>query len=79
MMKLCKDCKWVEVKRDMPEGVWLCNAPSNTSQDLVDGESKRLTSLCREARKDDLTPEGEIKSCGRSGRWWEPKGEEQLK
>lgn len=72
MTKLCKDCKWVEGSGEYAK----CNAPSN-----IIGSGTRNFDHCTFHRQNAMGPIicRLYQTCGRSGRWWEPKSEEQLR
>ena len=68
-MKLCKDCKWV----DIPAGgqtksdIWKCKSPNNHNGiNPVSGEYIVMYIYCDSQRKYEM-------GCENSGKWFEPK------
>ena len=65
-MKLCKDCK--HCKYDQ------CDAPKNLNHiDRVSGGTKRRWSSCSLHLEDGVLTSFMLKTCGKRGRWFEPK------
>lgn len=68
MSKLCADCKWFDK--------WLCHNPKHKEKDPVSGGMVYRKTWMR--RPDFVRAEGYFNAllsgtCGKSGRFWEPK------
>ena len=65
--KLCSECKWC-IKG------WECDSPRTPrSVDLVTGIVAKRWTMCSSHRDDWYIVSLIFSSCGKRGRWWEPK------
>lgn len=72
--KLCKDCKYSKLSKDMPQhGYCTQHLPQTTQRSLVDGQLKNIIPKARDCdlNRQWLEPE----YCGPEGKFWEKKGE----
>ena len=69
-MGQCKDCKWM----DEPGEFAKCNAPQNIigTESGFDVVARRWTH-CTTQRSEGWFAAWLTKSCGKAGRWFEPK------
>ena len=73
-MKLCKDCEWHAGE----DGKFMqCRYPKNFIIRKTDGEKEPKYLYCSTQRGDEgwLSAVLITKTCGKSGRWWEPINE----
>ena len=81
-MKSCADCKWVEID---PRAGGLSTAKCNAPADILPAEpiigrplAERRITHCAAHRCLGPLEALFTHSCGRRGRWWEPRSKEQL-
>lgn len=74
-MRLCKDCKYSEQDAiDKKLNFYRCIAPQNMEKpDAVDGSQKPRWKWCDLHRKEGRFLSFVLRTCGRRGRWFEPK------
>lgn len=63
-VKLCKDCKYFVPNEEWADEVLKARYSTCGKTSLVDGKDGEQCSIMRR---------GFFSTCGRSGRWWEPK------
>lgn len=78
--KICADCKHHYLEGAPPWGNPACHAPQNEdtrvrAEDLISRrtEKRYRWSYCTLHREDGWLSARVIKTCGREGRWFEPK------
>lgn len=73
-MKLCKDCKHVDIVENGYDSYYLCNSPKRGyTIDEVTGEKAYNFVFCTTQRADPAIISFIYKTCGKSGRFFEPK------
>jgi hypothetical protein len=77
-MKACRNC--VHSRSENYAGVWFerCFAPQNDKIDLVTGEFKPRWIFCSTHREDSWIVARLLKTCGKTGRWFEIKDKNDL-
>lgn len=73
-MKLCKDCKWAFGASGFCSVV-ICNHPNNreSTSDRVAGKQRYRLKYCELQRRLTWFSSVIEGTCGKSGRWFEPK------
>ena len=66
-MKLCKDCIHVY------PASWICDCPKNIVESDVNGKTAHRLTYCESQRKHGFMLCRLLNTCGKEGRWWEPK------
>lgn len=73
-MKLCKDCKHVDIRKYPTDTIYFCNSPKRKSFiDKTSGEKRYNYNSCVALRTGGFFLPRFLGACGKSGRFFEPK------